>query len=85
MSAVPKILEAEYLHDYTLRLRFLDGSVEDFDFEPLLRGKMSRALRDIDFFRKVCIVAGGLEWPNGYDVCPSLLRYHLEPAQAESL
>lgn len=61
MNAVPKILEAEYLHDYTLRLRFLDGFAEDFDFEPLLQGKMSSALRDIDFFRQVRIVAGGLE------------------------
>ncbi|HET6402470.1 MAG TPA: hypothetical protein VFH95_13890 [Candidatus Kapabacteria bacterium] len=49
MNAVPKIVEAQYLHDHMLRLRFLDGYTEDFDFEPLMQGKMSRALRDLDF------------------------------------
>lgn len=71
MNAVPKIIEAQYLHDRVLRLRFLDGYTEDFDFEPMIHGKMSQALRDLDFFMQFRIVAGGLEWPNGYDVCPT--------------
>lgn len=83
MRAVPKIVEAQYLHDRVLRLQFADGSIEDFDFEPMMHGKMSSALRDLDFFKQVRIEAGGLEWPNGYDICPTLLRYHLEPAHAE--
>jgi hypothetical protein len=85
MKTVPKIVEAEYLHDHILRLTFLDGFVEEFDFEPLMQGKMSRALREIDFFRQFRIMAGGLEWPNGYDVCLTLLRYHLEPAHTETV
>ena len=83
MNEVPHILNVEYLHHYTLRLTYRDGTVDDYDFEPLMTGRLSNALRDLTFFKEVRIEqGGGLEWPNGYDVCPELLRYHLEPASA---
>jgi hypothetical protein len=82
MRAVPKIVDLEYLSDYVLRLHYRDGFVDDVDFEPFMHGKMSSALRDSELFKQVRIEAGGLVWPNGYDVCPTLLRYHLEPAHA---
>jgi hypothetical protein len=83
MNEVAHIVKAQYLHGYVLRLTYRDGFVDDYDFEPLLTGRMSNALRDLSFFKRVSIESGGgLEWPNGYDVCPDLLRYHLEPASA---
>ncbi len=83
MNEVAHIVKVEYLRDYILRLTYRDGTVDDYDFEPLLNGRMSSALLDLAFFQQVKIESGGgLEWPNGYDVCPDLLRYHLEPASA---
>ena len=83
MTEVPHIVKVQYLHDYVLRLTYRDAVVDDYDFEPLLTGRMSNALRDITVFKQVSIdLGGGLEWPNGYDVCPDLLRYHLEPASS---
>ncbi len=81
MNEVAHIINIQYLHDYVLRLTYRDGTVDDYDFEPLLMGRMSSALRDLAIFKQVSIEpGGGLEWPNGYDVCPDLLRYHLEAA-----
>lgn len=85
MNEVPRIVNVEYLRDYVFRLTYRDGFVDDYDFEPLLNGRLSSALLDLTFFQQVKIEpGGGLEWPNGYDVCPDLLRYHLEPASSTS-
>ena len=84
MNEVAHIIKVEYLRDYVYRLTYRDGFVDDYDFEPLLNGRMSNALCDITVFKQVRIdQGGGLEWPNGYDICPDLLRYHLEPASAK--
>jgi hypothetical protein len=84
MNDVPHIVKVEYLRDYVLRLTYRDGFVDDYDFASHLRGRMSSALRDLFIFTQVQIEpGGGLEWPNGFDICPTLLRYHLQPASAE--
>ncbi|MFZ4776540.1 MAG: DUF2442 domain-containing protein [Terrimicrobiaceae bacterium] len=61
-----------------LGLRFLDGyegTVDfadwDFDFGP-----MSMPLSDDSYFQKVSVPEGysTIQWPNGFDLCPDVLR-----------
>lgn len=82
MNEVAHIIKAEYLHDYVLRLTYRDGFVDDYDFEPHLKGRLSKQLRDLDIFKQFRIECGGVEWPNGFDICPDLMRYRLEPASS---
>jgi Protein of unknown function (DUF2442) len=71
-----RITEVEPLLDYTLRIRFADGSVRDVDLEPELWGPMFEPLRDPEEFRKVTVDSelGTIVWPNGADLDPDVLH-----------
>lgn len=61
---------------YSLRVAFDDGSMQEIDFEPVLRGGLYGPLRDPQLFRQVCIDGDGytLVWPNGADFDPETLH-----------
>lgn len=74
---------------YRLRLGLTDGSVVERDVSALLADPVSprpvtnyfigivrRARRE---FRDVRVVGGGLAWPGGYDMSPSLLVWGKRP------
>ena len=66
----------EHVEDYTLRVRFDDGSERVINFEPVLYGPLFGALRDPIVFRQVKLnpAVGTLVWPNGADVDPTVLH-----------
>ena len=45
-----KIVAAEYVSDYTLRLTFNTGEVRLVDFTPLMQKGICRKLQDLDYF-----------------------------------
>jgi len=61
-----------------LGLRFLDGfeGIVDFTGWDFDLGPMSQPLQDDQFFQKVSVPDGypTIQWPNGFDVCPDVLR-----------
>lgn len=77
----------ERVADYTLRIRFEDGTEQVIDFFPLLHGELFTPLRDPAVFNQVRIDPEWqtLVWPNGADFDPSTLYYwHSEgPAMIE--
>lgn len=51
MDYMPHIIEAEYVRDYKIKIKFDDGSVKIVDLEPYTdRGGIFSGLKDKDFF-----------------------------------
>lgn len=68
-----KIIEARYLNDFQLALRFSNGQEGIFDGHALLQrsGTLLEPLRTESYFRRVFIDAGALCWPNGLELAPA--------------
>jgi hypothetical protein len=66
---------AEYVGDYTIRLRFEDGLEGDVDLKDELWGEVFKPLSDLSFFRQVRLdrEIGTIVWPNGADFAPEFL------------
>ncbi|RLT44303.1 MAG: DUF2442 domain-containing protein [Chloroflexi bacterium] len=71
-----RVTKFKVVDDYTLRIRFDDGSEQTIDFLPVLYGPVFGPLRDKKLFAQVQLIAyaGCLEWPNGADFDPETLR-----------
>ena len=72
---IPKVIEAEYLHDFVIHLRFADGAEGDVDLSQELYGEMFEPLKDIETFKQFSIHPDfhTLCWPNGADITPEFL------------
>ena len=81
------ILDATYVSEYTLRLRFRDGMEGEIDLAHILEGEVFTQLRDLAEFRKFSIHPEfhTLVWPNGADFDPATLHGwpQFEPAFLE--
>ena len=72
---IPKIVEAQYEHDFTVHVRFADGTEGDIDLSGELYGDMFEPLKDRKFFKKLTVHPDfhTLCWPNGADLAPEFL------------
>lgn len=64
-----------------MRVVFRDDYVGEVDLGPLFekpRGPLTEPFRDSGFFQRAFLDEGALAWPNGYDLCPDVLRYYCE-------
>jgi hypothetical protein len=70
------ILEARYLHDYSVWVRCRDGSSGEVDLRPVLHGPVFEPLHDPAYFRRFTLDPEGqtLVWPNGADIAPEYLH-----------
>ena len=61
---------------HALRVGFDDGTCQEIDLEPILRGELFGPLRDPELFARVALdpEARTLVWPNGADLDPALLH-----------
>ncbi len=71
--------------DYTLLVKFNDGTERVIDFEPILLGPVFGPLRDVAIFAQVKLEEdfGTLEWSTGADIDPTVL--HDWPEHVESI
>ena len=69
------VVEVHYVRDYTVWVRFQDGTCGEVDISKSFRGPMFEPLRDIAFFKQVRVdpEIGTIVWPNGADVAPETL------------
>ena len=69
------VVEAKYLEDYKLRLKFNDGVIKDIDLKNELYGEIFEPLRNIEMFKKVKVNkdTNTIEWENGADFAPEFL------------
>jgi hypothetical protein len=70
------IVEAEYIGDYKIWLRFDDGAEGEVDLAGELTGPVFQPLRNLLAFRQFRLhpELRTLVWPNGADFAPEFLR-----------
>jgi hypothetical protein len=77
---IPRVIDAKHIKDYTLYLRFSDGSEGEVDFEKELEGEIFEPLRDIPYFKDFSVdqELHTVVWPNGADFAPEFLYEKLQ-------
>ena len=70
------VIEARYVRDYVLWLKFRDGTSGEIDLESELWGEVFEPLKDLAFFRQFSVHPEfeTLVWPNGADFAPEFLH-----------
>ena len=70
------LVEARYVRDYIIWLRFDDGAAGEVDLSDRLFGPVFEPLKELDYFQafevhpELCT----LVWPNGADFAPEFLH-----------
>ncbi len=69
------VIEARYVRDYVVWLRFNDGAEGEVDLSGELEGEVFGPLRDLHAFQSVRVDAelGTIVWGNGADLAPEFL------------
>ena len=72
---IPRVIDAKYIKDYKLYLRFSDGSDGEVDLEQELEGEIFEPLNDISYFKDFTVnqELHAVVWPNGADFAPEFL------------
>lgn len=76
------VLDARYVRDYVVWLRFNDGVTGEVDLSGELEGPVFEPLRDLELFKRFKISCHTLAWDNGADFAPEFLREHVQVAAA---
>ena len=63
----PSVTQVEPIENYQLQLRFENGETKLFDVTPYLDKGIFTELKNQDYFKKVRIAFGSIEWPNEQD------------------
>ncbi|HEX8152730.1 MAG TPA: DUF2442 domain-containing protein [Thermoanaerobaculia bacterium] len=75
------VIEVRYVRDYTVWVRFQDGTCGEVDISRSFKGPVFEPLKNVEFFRQVRVdpEIGTIVWPNGADVAPETLyeRVHI--------
>ena len=77
---IPNVIDAKYIKDYTLYLRFSDGSDGEVNLEHELDGEIFEPLKDISYFKDFSVnqELHTVVWPNGADFAPEFLYEKLQ-------
>jgi hypothetical protein len=70
------VVEARYVRDFVVWLRFRDGTAGEVDLGPELWGEVFEPLRDVEYFKQFTLdpECETLVWPNGADFAPEFLH-----------
>jgi hypothetical protein len=71
-----RLVEARYVRDYVIWLRFSDGLAGEVDLREELDGPVFEPLRQIAMFQRVRLhpELHAVVWPNGADFAPEFLH-----------
>ncbi|HJN86997.1 MAG: DUF2442 domain-containing protein [Dehalococcoidia bacterium] len=74
------VIEAKYLRDFILHLRFSDGTEGDVDLSQELEGEVFEPLKKRAFFKEFTVSPEfhTLMWPNGADFAPEFLYQRVQ-------
>jgi len=72
---IPRVIEAHYVRDYVIRVKFHDGTEGEVDLKSRLYGEVFEPLQRIEYFRQFRVdpELHTLVWPNGADFAPEFL------------
>jgi len=70
-----RVVEAKYVRDYVVWLRFADGSEGEVDLIDELYGEIFEPLRNKEYFKSFILHPDWhtIAWPNGADFAPEFL------------
>jgi hypothetical protein len=68
-----KVIAVKANEDFTLDLRFNEGSLRRFDATPYLNSGVFTELKDLRYFQQVRIAFGTVQWPHEQDIGPETL------------
>jgi hypothetical protein len=75
MDDINDVVEATWVRDHVVRLRFEDGTTAEVDLRDYpSRGTIFRPLADVSYFKRFAVMGGTLTWPNGADIAPERLH-----------
>ena len=76
------VVEAHYLREFVIWLRFRDGTTGEIDLREELHGRLFAPLRDPVLFRQFRVHPEfeTLVWPNGADIAPEFLYANIRVA-----
>ena len=74
-----KVLAVKANEDFSLDLKFNDGSVRRFDATPYLNLGVFEELKDFSYFKQVRIAFGTVQWPHEQDISPETLYLESTP------
>lgn len=68
----PCIVSISVLNNYNLKIEYETGEIKKFDVTPYITGTWYGELKDVDYFKTVRVLPGGvgIEWEHGQDVSP---------------
>lgn len=78
-----KVVAARANDDFSLDVTFDDGSVKRFDIRPYLEYGIFQELKDRDYFKRVKVAFGTVQWPHEQDISPETL--YVESVTIESI
>jgi hypothetical protein len=81
-----RIVSAEPLPQYRLKVTFNDGLSGIFDVEPERRGGVFLKLLDLKVFNAVTVNPdfGCVEWPGGVDLAPDAMHQAVSGSQSQA-
>ncbi|MFO7912086.1 MAG: DUF2442 domain-containing protein [Desulfotignum sp.] len=81
---IPEVVDAKYVRDFIVFVRFADGKAGTVDLQDALQGPMFQPLRNKDIFCQFYIHPEfkTLCWDNGADIAPEFLYEHLRVPEA---
>ncbi len=68
-----KVIKAEYIDNYIVKLLFNDGVERTVNLEKELYGSIFTPLKDVVVFRNFKIDCNTISWANGADLAPEYL------------
>ena len=68
-----KVIAVTANEDFSLDLKFNDGSVKRFDVKPYFEYEFFRELKDPNYFKQVRLAFGTVQWPHDQDISPETL------------
>ena len=68
-----RVVRAEYMRDYQIKIRFNDSTEKVVDFSRWLRGEVFKPLANKREFKRFFVAGGTVCWPNGADIAPETL------------
>ena len=73
-----RVVSVTALSERRLKVAFVDGTEGEVDLtrflaDPKVEGTVFEALREADFFARVDVQMGAVQWPNGADLAPDAM------------
>lgn len=68
-----RVVDVDYVKDYTLSITFSDGVKKIVDLQPYLNGGVFEQLKELSQFRQYGLNHWTIEWACGVDLAPEFL------------